>query len=203
MNRTKISDRSFYFDFLEVCFVNKMKLFLIMLTIIISICIFFIVKHSSNTSSDMSKLIENSLSKQYGTDAQIEIFDTCEINFNNKIVGFTIDDSKKCGFAVMKEDGDARYELVNIYTSDKMIKRAFNIYNETVYLNEKQHDLYGEYFVVLSRNDELSKIQIAIGYGEPTYYVITSTPSLTVIGIPFGTSHFEYLYYDKSGNLIR
>jgi len=154
----------------------------------------------------MSVLIENSLSKQYDRDINIDIFDTYEIvgfTSDYKIVGFTIIGSEKCGFAVMKEDRNAQYELVSVYTSEKMLKRAFDIYIEHVYLNDKKHDLWADYFIILSMNDQLSKIKMTIDYGKPTYNVITSTPSLTVVEIPFGSSHLEYLFYDKSGSLIR
>lgn len=181
---------------------NMKKSFFFMIVILITICISVIIICLPNTSTDMSALIESALSKQYNRNVNIEIFNTYE-SFECKIVGFTIVGSKKCGFAVMREDRNAQYELVSVYTSDKMIKKAFDIYIEHVYLNDQQHDLYDEYFIVLSINDELSKIQMAIDYGQPTYNMITSTPSLTVIEIPFGTSHLEYLFYDKMDNPIR
>ena len=181
---------------------NKKKSWLILLAIIITIGILFIIIYSLNISTDMSKLIENALSKQYGIDSRIEVFDTYEI-YNNEIVGFTINESKKCGFAVMKRNGNSRYKLIFVVRPERLITRATDIFYEYIALYDERYELGVEgYIVVLSMNAEFSKIKMVIDDREPIYKEIKSPPSLTVLEYPIGTSKAEILFYDKSGNLI-
>jgi hypothetical protein len=150
----------------------------------------------------MSKLIEKELSKLYGNGIQIKIFDTYEI-YNNEIVGFTINENKKCGFAVMKRNRNSRYKLICVVRPKKLITRATDIFYEYITLNDEKYELGAAcYIVVLSMNDKFSKIKMVIDDREPIYKEIKTTPSLTVLEYPIGTSKAEILFYDRLGNLI-
>jgi len=165
------------------------------------VCISVIVIYLLNISTDMSTLIENSLSKQYEENKQIKIFDTYEIS-DYKIVGFTLVGSEKCGFAVLRQYGNSGYELISVTRYEQLTKRALDIFVKYIDLYDEKHKVMS-YLVVLSLNAELSKIKMTIDDGEPIYREINSNPSLTVIEFPDEPFMGEYLFYDKSGNLIR
>jgi hypothetical protein len=181
----------------------KKRTGLIIFAIILISCLYAIISSMPNKSTDMSKLIEKSLSKQYKAKTQIEIFDTCEV-LDYKIAGFTEVDSDKCGFAILKQDVDSRFELIRLDRFDKLMIRALDTYVQYVDLKDEKYELgFEQYLVFLSMNPELSRIKMTVDDGKPAYKEIKSTPSLTLLEYPIGSTKAEYLFYDKAGNLLR
>jgi hypothetical protein len=182
---------------------NKRRLKLIIIIIIFITFISAMISSLPDKSTDMSKLIEKSLSKQYKKNTQIAIFDTNKVS-NYKIAGFTEVGSDKCGFAVLKQDSDSRFKLISIKRFDKLMKRALDTYVEYIDLKDEKYELgFEQYLVILSTNPELSRITMTVDDGKPIYKEIKSTPSLTVFEYPIGATQAEYLFFDKAGNLLR
>ncbi|MBE5966931.1 MAG: hypothetical protein E7255_08195 [Lachnospiraceae bacterium] len=103
----------------------------------------------------------------------------------------------------MKRDGNSRYKLICVVRPEKLITRATDIFYEYITLNDEKYELGAAcYIVVLSMNDKFSKIKMVIDDREPIYKEIKTTPSLTVLEYPIGTSKAEILFYDRLGNLM-
>lgn len=179
----------------------KRNLLPIILSIFVIAVISVIVIYSFNSRTDIPELIEKSLSKQYEENFQIEIFETYEI-FNYKIIGFTIVENGKCAFAVLEQDKESRYKLIRLDKYEKLIKRGLDIYVQYVDLYNEKLELKN-YMIVLSMNAELSKIEMSVNDGKPTYHNITTSPSMTVLEFPTKASEVRYIFYDRLGDEIR
>ncbi|EPR07737.1 hypothetical protein [Ruminiclostridium papyrosolvens] len=176
---------------------------LIIITIIFVALISAIINSMPDKSTDMSKLIEKTLSKQYKDKTKIGIFDTYEV-LDYKIAGFIEVGSDKCGFSVLKQDINSRFELISVNRFDRLMKRALDTYIQYIDLKDEKYELgFERYLVILSMNPELSRIKMTVDDGKPIYKEIKSTPSLTVLKYPIEATNAEYLFYDKAGKLLR
>lgn len=176
---------------------------LIIITIIFIALVSAIINSMPDKSTDMYKLIEKSLSRHYKEKTQINIFDTYKVS-DYKIAGFTQVGSDKCGFAVLKQDSNSRFELTSISRFDQLTQRALDTYINYIDLKDEKYKLgFEQYLVILSLNPKLSRIKMTVDDGKPMYKEIKSTPSLTVLEYPLGATHGEYLFYDKAGNALR
>lgn len=176
---------------------------LIITMVIILVCLAVIFINSPKSSIDPSALIEDALSKQYKKKNPIKIFNSHSIN-NYEIIGFTITGSDDFGYAVLKQDENSSFELIKIDLLNKMVKRAHDIFIDYIDLfPEKYNFETQQYIVIISMNEELSKIQWTINGETQTYKEINSSPSLTVLEYPIGSTTAEYIFYDEKGNIIR
>lgn len=181
---------------------NYKKIWYIIILIAIIVFISKIVIYYNNTvSTDIAKLIEFNFSQKYEENINnIKIVDTYDI-YDKKIVGFTYDDNKKCSIAFLKRNGDSKYEMIRVKRYEILATRNLDIFYDYIYIYDENEE-YARYLVVFSMNPELSKIKLTINGWETTYKEIISNPSITVLKIPEYNFTGEYLFYDKSGNLI-
>ncbi|CAM5180555.1 hypothetical protein UACE39S_06448 [Ureibacillus acetophenoni] len=182
--------------------INKLWLWITTIVILI-VCIAVILINSPKTSINSSALIEDALSKQYDKKNKVNIFNSHKLN-NYEIIGFTIAGSDDYGYAVLKQDENSKVELLKIDLHNKMVKRAHDIFIDYIDLFSEESDFGTQpYLVIISMNEELSKIKWTIdGETQPDKEINTS-PSLTVLEYPIGSTTAEYIFYDEMGNIIQ
>ncbi|NLL01183.1 MAG: hypothetical protein GX271_11065 [Clostridiales bacterium] len=178
---------------------SKKILLSIILAAIIIVVSFLAIHKSSNSSINVCELIERGISKQYKEKVEIDIFDTYEI-FDSKIIGFTAFDNKKCSFALLKQK-EEEYQLINVQKFDGFIDRGIDIYLQYINLyNEKQE--LKSYMIILSMNDELSKIEILIDE-KINIFEAGVMPYMKVIELPNDDFDMKYTFYDYLENEIK
>lgn len=181
---------------------SKKKTWVIILSILFVGYLAVMGIYSRNLSKDMTKLIEKAISKRYDEKKQIDIFTTYEI-YDNIVVGFTLagKEQSKSGYAVLEKLDHSRYKLKKVNRLEDLTKRALDIYIDYISVFDEKHELES-YLLVIGMNAELSKVKLTINDGKPINKEVDSNPSLTLVELPNEPYEGEYLFYDKSGNLI-
>ena len=163
------------------------------------IVISFGMKQIPVAEYDMAGIINKSLSKSYNEKMQIEIFETSNI-LEYKIIGFTYDNNYKCGYAVMQKKND-RYKLLQLIRYERLMEAPYRIYRDTADLWDETAKQSIPYYVIISLNEQLSKIEYSLDSSRGTIENISS-PSMMLFEI-LPNSDNEFKLYDPSGNLIQ
>ena len=160
--------------------------------IVIVSFITYMVLRESNV--DIKTTIERSLLKQYRENTEITIFETFNVTNQHQIIGYILNDtSRKCGFAVI-ENLNGKYKLKEIKSHEYLVKRADSIYVQYTFIES------AFYRIILSTNDELSKISIITEEGVKEYIDVKSNPSLTIYEC--SGMNDEYYFLNKFDEII-
>lgn len=152
------------------------------------------IVYYSNISFNDTPSMEAEIERRLKVD-EVSIFDLQDMD-EYRFAGYTYNHSQ--GYAVFKQNkkGDFLFEFAS--TSDRMISRAENIFNDT----------YISYWIVLSINEDLHSIEFKYNFDQGTYDKVIKTdvvdhPSINVMKWPEFNFAGEYLFYDIQGNVIR
>lgn len=181
--------------------INKKSMIGVLVILILGLLI-LIADYLHETNKDMNDIIESALEEKYKEKTAIEIFHINDIQ-DAVIVGFTYDDNNKIGYAVLKIDKYSRYSIIDIQVQENLITRASGVYYNNISLNNDNGD-YEIWYIFLSNNSELSRIELTVNGGKTIDKEVESNPSLILIKIPNNSASFssEILFVNKYGNLI-
>ena len=167
---------------------TKKDILLIIGTVLCFIAVVVLSTFSCKSAQSIKQQIASELEV---SESDISLFDTHTIG-EYQISGVRYG-SNQYGLVWMlsKKDGT---ELVWIKTSDKMARRADNVWVMAMAFKEKS------FYVFLSANEDFSSIVWADQDGVKTYY-IDHTPSLKIVFHNIGSNSYSLL--DKNGGILQ
>lgn len=155
----------------------------------------------NKTNTNITNLIEKGLSDSYNQSIKIDILDTYKSCDDFILVVYTYGEDDKIGYTTITRDQFSRYHIKIQKRQEQLLEEGPGIYVAYIDLwNEQQKSK--QYFGVLSKNTALSKIEFQIKGNDPILIDINSSPSFTMIDLPYEWCSTKYWFLDKSDILI-
>lgn len=173
-----------------------MKCLKYLLPFLLIAVLFVIINNQTHTPNEV---VITHISKHIGCEMEdVRLFayipviaEKSGVDVHYDVIGFSIGDSDLGCVVYSTKNGSV--EIDTITTTKKMVKRGDNVYVRNLLIG--QHS----YYIFLSNNPDLSKIEWCIEKQEPRYIDVTQAPSMTLIRCPDETYSVKYQLLDASG----
>lgn len=148
-----------------------------------------------NGEVGMEEQIARDIKDRYSKDISVSIFNNTEIE-DGHIIGYIYheDNISGIGFAYFEKKSNESLELKNCYIDYKLTERASGVYNRSLYTGD-----YLRYFIVISENPELEKIELIYSGEKHNIKITEGVPAIAMIELPWTVQEYSYSYYDRHG----
>lgn len=190
----------------------KKKGWLIGITAIFILIIYFLMSQEQDGINRMEKLI----SEEIKSNGSITIYNDTHID-DYRLVSYIKGNKTKydkIGYAHLIIDSKGKYELLNIIQADKITEQANNIKLYEFYNLEEKFLKFatdkvasdvtiGRSLFIVSNNNKLSRIDRIMDRGEIQVIDINTSPSINFFDDLNSVNKVKYEFYNENGDIIK